>query len=71
MRPKIEIEKIHPEPLPSLSQAVRRNYPNFCWTPLIQDSGFRGQESGKNFDNASAGASRATNSFAPSGQDVA
>jgi hypothetical protein len=35
MRPKIEIEKIHPEPLPSLSQAVRRNYPNFCWTLLI------------------------------------
>jgi HD-GYP domain-containing protein (c-di-GMP phosphodiesterase class II) len=35
MRPKIEIEKTHPEPLPSLSQAVRRNYPNFCWTLLL------------------------------------
>jgi len=31
----------------------------------IQDSGFRRQESGRNFDNASAGASRAANSFTP------
>jgi len=29
------------------------------------------QESAKNFENASAGPSRATNSFAPSRQDVA
>ena len=45
---------------------------------MVQDSGFRIQDSGfgsqgpeKNFDDASAGASRATNCFTPSGQDVA
>jgi len=44
----------------------------------IQDSGFRIQDSGvrsqgpeKNFDDASARASVATNCFTPSGQDVA
>ena len=40
MRPTIEIEKTHPEPLPSPSQAVRRNYPNFCWTVLVADREF-------------------------------
>jgi len=35
MRPKIEIEKTHPELLPLLNQAARRNCPNFCWTLLI------------------------------------
>jgi hypothetical protein len=45
---------------------------------IVQDSGvrsqelrLRSQESGKNFDNASAKASVATNCFTPSGQDVA
>jgi hypothetical protein len=38
---------------------------------MVQDSGSRSQGSGKNFDDASAGASRATNIFTPSGQDVA
>jgi len=37
---------------------------------MVQGSGFRSQESGKNFDDGSAGASRAKNSFTHSGQDV-
>jgi hypothetical protein len=32
---KIEIEKTHGDPLPSLNQAVTENYPDFLGTALV------------------------------------